>query len=84
MGRVNRDDQLRRKSVKESTYPEVYVDPDADFAAVKLAPGIEARSYVKDGVLFSEDKRGRVIEIQFLNLSGVGKAGRRKRPASGA
>jgi hypothetical protein len=42
---------------------------DADFAAIKLAPGIEAKSYLKDGVLFSEDAKGRIIELQILNLS---------------
>jgi len=34
-----------------------------------LAPGIEEKSYEKDGILFSEDKSGRIIEIQVLNVS---------------
>lgn len=41
----------------------------AYFACIKLAPGIEAKSYLKDGVLFSEDAQGRVIELQILNVS---------------
>ncbi len=45
------------------------MDKDADFASIKLAPGIEAKSYLKDGVLFSEDAKGRVIELQILNVS---------------
>ncbi len=50
-------------------FPIVSIDKDADFATIKLAPGIEAKSYLKDGVLFSEDAKGRVIELQILNVS---------------
>jgi hypothetical protein len=38
-----------------------------DFAAIKLAPGIEAKSYIKDGALFSEDAKGNIMEVQILN-----------------
>ena len=54
---------------KTPQFPVVSIDKDADFASIKLAPGIEARSYLKDGVLFSEDAKGRVIELQIVNLS---------------
>lgn len=69
MGRHNGHGQVRKKKLKTSEYPQVFVDADADFASIKLAPGIEARSYEKDGFVFCEDKRGKVIEVQVLNLS---------------
>jgi len=67
--------QMKMKAKKPSRekkvpqFPVVSIDKDADFASIKLAPGIEARSYLKDGVLFSEDAKGRVIELQIVNLS---------------
>lgn len=49
----------------------MFVDADADFASIKIAPGVEARSYEKGGIVFCEDRRGRVIEIQLLNVSSL-------------
>jgi hypothetical protein len=57
------------RATKAQQFPVVSIDKDADFACIKLAPGIEAKSYLKDGVLFSEDAQGRVIELQILNVS---------------
>ncbi len=57
------------RATKPQQFPVVSIDKDADFASIKLAPGIEAKSYLKDGVLFSEDAKGRVIELQILNIS---------------
>jgi hypothetical protein len=57
------------QEAKSQQFPVVSMDKDADFASIKLAPGIEAKSYLKDGVLFSEDAKGRVIELQILNVS---------------
>jgi hypothetical protein len=54
---------------KSSRFPIVAIDKDSDFASIKLAPGIEAKTYLKDGVLFSEDAEGHVIEVQIINLS---------------
>lgn len=71
MGRRHGHGTIRRKGVKSSAYPQVYVDKDADFASIKLAPGVESKSYARDGFVFCEDARGRVIEIQVLNLSGL-------------
>ena len=68
MARHKRTDSVRKKDLKEK-FPQVYFDKDSDFAAIKLAPGIEEKSYEKDGILFSEDKSGRIIEIQVLNVS---------------
>jgi hypothetical protein len=73
MARTHSNGQVRKAVVKAKSYPEVIVDVDADFAAIKLAPGIEAKSFVKDGFVFCEDRRGRVIEVQVLNLSRLGK-----------
>ncbi len=58
---------------RSHTEPEVFIDPDADFASFKLAPGVGAKSYTKNGFVFCEDKNGRVIEIQVLNLSQLAK-----------
>ncbi len=60
-------------------FPVVSIDKDADFASIKLASGIEAKSYLKDGVLFSEDAKGRVIELQILNVS-LATSPRQKKP----
>ena len=64
--------QVKRK--KPHYVPQVLIDHDADFAAIKIAPGIEAKSYIVDGILFSENKSGKIIEIQVLNLSRLKKS----------
>jgi hypothetical protein len=69
MGRRNGHGSVRKKKVSRNDFPQVYVDADADFASIKLAAGVEARSYQKDGFVFLEDKSGKVIEVQVLNLS---------------
>ncbi len=66
MGRHNGHDKL---SNKVNTFPKVFIDKENDFAAIKIAKGIEHRSYEQDGFIFCEDKAGRIIEIQVLNLS---------------
>lgn len=50
-------------------YPQFFRDTEHDFLSIKLAPGVEARSYVKDGCVISEDAEGPVIEIQVLSVS---------------
>ena len=70
MGR--RSGSARRKG-KEPKFPEVHIDIESDFASIKLAPGIEAKSYVQSGFVFCEDKRGKIIEVQVLNLSELAK-----------
>ncbi len=66
MGRHNGHGKL---SKKVESFPKILIDKENDFASIKIAKGIEARSYEKDGFIFCEDKSGRVIEIQVLNLS---------------
>lgn len=73
MGRPHRNGSVRRKVNSKAEFPMVHVDQQADFASIKLAPGVEAKSYAKDGFVFCEDKKGRVIEIQVLNLSELRK-----------
>ena len=73
MGRRNGDGPVRRKKVKPREFPQVFVDADADFASIKIAPGVEARSYEKGGFVFCEDVSGNVIEFQLLNLSSLKK-----------
>ena len=77
MGRSNRDGQLRKKITRRQPArkfdPQVYFDRDSDYASIKIAPGVEARSYEKDGFIFCEDKNGKVIEIQVLNFSDLAK-----------
>ena len=66
MGRNNSHGKLSKKI---DALPKVFIDKVNDFAAIKIAKGIEFKSYEKDGFIFCEDKLGRVIEIQVLNLS---------------
>ncbi|MGK5083343.1 hypothetical protein WDW37_08545 [Bdellovibrionota bacterium FG-1] len=73
MGRAHRNGSLRKKVDAVQVFPQILVDAEADFASIKLAPGIEAKSYAKDGFVFCEDKKGRVIEVQVLNLSELHK-----------
>ncbi len=65
----NRDGQLSKKI--KSEFPVIHIDRDSDFASIKIAKGTEAKSYVKDGFVFCEDAKGRVIEVQILNLSDL-------------
>lgn len=69
MGGHYRPSKLSKKKIAQSTFPQIFVDRDADFASIKFRPGVEAYSYVKDGFLFCEDKQGRILELQILNLS---------------
>jgi hypothetical protein len=66
MGHNNSHDKL---SKKVGSFPKVFIDKENDFAAIKIAKGVEHKSYEQDGFIFCEDKAGRVIEIQVLNLS---------------
>ena len=76
MDRTHHHGSVRNKK-GVNAYPEVYIDKDADFASIKVAPGIESRSYVKDGVVVCEDRNGRIIEIQLLNLKALLSPGKR-------
>lgn len=64
-------DILSRLKIKKTveSFPKIFIDKANDFATIKIAKGIEHKSYEKAGFIFCEDKSGRVIEIQVLNLS---------------
>lgn len=68
MGSRHSHGSVRKKKLK-AEFPKIHVDVDLDFASIKIAPGVEARSYQRDGFIFCEDKNGKIIEIQVLNLS---------------
>jgi hypothetical protein len=68
-GKLKKKPKKSGQVTKTQQFPIVSIDADSDFASIKLAAGIEAKSYLKDGVLFSEDAKGRVIELQILNVS---------------
>ena len=70
MDRTHHHGSVRAKKGLNA-YPDVYIDRDADFASIKIAPGVESRSYVKDGIVVCEDQKGRIIEIQLLNLKSL-------------
>ena len=70
MGRNNSHGKL---SKKVDSFPKVFIDKENDFAAIKIAKGVEHKSYEKDGFIFCENKLGRVIETQVLNLSKLPK-----------
>ena len=59
MGRDYRDD----------SFPKVVIDAKMDYASIVIQQGIEQKSYLKDGIVFSENAQGQIIEIQILNLS---------------
>ncbi len=58
-------------------YPEIYIDKKADFASIKIAPGVEKKSYMKDGFIVCEDQKGHIIEVQLLNLKSLLSHGKR-------
>lgn len=72
MARHHSDGKLQNKKIK-NTYPKITVDKSADFASIKIAKGVEAESFEKDGFVFCTNKDGDIIEVQILNLSNLAK-----------
>jgi hypothetical protein len=64
---------MQLKECSAEKFPLITVDKENDFASIKIAKGVEHKSYQKDGFIFCEDKSGRVIEVQVLNLSKLPK-----------
>ncbi len=64
MGRRHSHGSVQEKVRGKSEYPQVFLDQDSDFASIKIAPGVEAKSYARDGFVFCEDKKGNIIEVQ--------------------
>ncbi|MCM0607232.1 MAG: hypothetical protein KA715_14175 [Xanthomonadaceae bacterium] len=71
MARINAHGKLSSKKITKT--PEIYFDRENDFASIKIGKGVEAKSYEKNGFVFCEDSRGKIIEIQILNLSDLAK-----------
>ncbi len=72
MARTHGNGSLPKKKInKANDYPKVYLDTESDFAAIKIRPGVEAKSYLKDGALICEDAKGNIIEVQILNVSRI-------------
>ena len=76
MARDNSSGKLSKKKVVKkvatkvkvvkSVYPKVLRDEENNFLSIKLKAGVEAKSYLKKGILFSENEDGEVIEIQVV------------------
>ena len=73
MGSRHGHGALSRKVESAKVYPKIYINRDEDYASIKIAAGVEKKSYVKDGFVFCENSAGKVIEIQILNLSALKK-----------
>lgn len=54
---------------QSESLPKIHVDKENDFVSIKIAKGVESKSYEKDGFIFCENKLGQIIEVQILNLS---------------
>lgn len=59
------------RDYRDREFPKILIDPDLDFASIRLQDGVEQKSYLKEGILFAENAEGQVIEIQTLNLSAL-------------
>jgi hypothetical protein len=66
MARTHGHGKLPKKQLKKT--PEIFFDSENDFAS---------KSYEKDGFIFSEDAKGKIIEIQILNLSLLSKSSKK-------
>jgi hypothetical protein len=75
MARTHGHGKLPKKQLKKT--PEIFFDSENDFASIKIGKGIETKSYEKDGFIFSEDAKGKIIEIQILNLSLLSKSSKK-------
>ncbi len=71
MGGHNSHGELRTRKSQKS-FPLVFVDKESDFLSIRVADGIEAHTFVRDGIVFSLDKNSKIIEVQILNLSLFG------------
>ena len=45
--------------------------PDIDYLSIEFKDGTEAKSYLQDGVVVREDRRGNVLGIDILDSSKV-------------
>ena len=72
MARDNSSNKLSKKKVVKKTkaiksaYPKILRDVENNFLSIKFKAGIGAKSYLKKGILFSENENGEVIEVQIV------------------
>lgn len=66
-----RTKRIPTEKVKSADYPKVHFDKANDFASIKFRPGVEAKSYLKDGLIICENAKHEVIEVQILNVSAL-------------
>lgn len=52
---------------KKSKFPVIQNDEENDFTSIRLADGLEKKSFEKDGFVFLGDAKGKTVEIQILN-----------------
>ena len=72
MDRAHPHGSLRNKKDLKK-FPAIYIDKDADFASIKLAHGIESRSYLKKGIVVCEDQKGRIPPMRRASIvSNIG------------
>ena len=45
--------------------------PDIDYLSIEFKDGIESKSYLQDGVIVREDRRGNVLGIDILDSTKV-------------
>jgi|SRR6185312_12716884 len=45
--------------------------PDIDYLSIEFKEGVESRSYLQDGVIVREDRRGHVLGIDVVDSSKV-------------
>lgn len=57
----------RKKKASKNKFPVIHFDKENDYTSIRLADGLEKKSFEKDGFVFLEDARGKTIEIQILN-----------------
>lgn len=57
----------KKKTSGKRKFPKLYHDKENNFVSIRLAEGVEAKSYSKNDFIFLENSRGKIIEIQILN-----------------
>lgn len=45
--------------------------PDIDYLSIEFKEGVESRTYLQDGVIVREDRRGNILGIDILDSSKI-------------
>ena len=46
------------RDYRDGEFPKILIDPDLDFASIRLQDDVEQKSYLKEGILFAENAEG--------------------------